>query len=363
MKKPRSRSPLKILKITCGCLAIVLAGFAILAALAWSWWQDSILVAPERTETINLTVKQGDTLTTIAEGILPQKGIKSLEAFKIYLRLNPQLPTSVQTGSYKLPPGLNVPQLIELFAKGPVISTIDVTIIEGLRLDEVANSIVGAYKQAGKDFDVARYLEIVTNPQKVTFSDDVQQFLSVAKPADKNLEGYLFPDTYTIAVDAGAKDIVELQIRTLQRRLSEAGLSAQDTGRLNSFNELLNMASIVQREAKRYEDMQMVSDVFLKRLEQGWFLDADATLLYPLKRWTPPLTTTELAQNTAYNTYKRLGLPPTPICNPGINAIKAVIDYKANPYFYYITDREGIKRYGRTLAEHEYNIRTYGLAF
>ncbi|MBL8015502.1 MAG: endolytic transglycosylase MltG [Candidatus Doudnabacteria bacterium] len=360
----KQKTSISKLKLFGGCLAILVVGGLLLGGGAYLWWQENI-VTPNSTDSTKITiqVKEGDTLVSIAEELNKQGALKSVDAFKLYLRLYPLASTTVQQGRYEIPKNLTIAQLLETLAAGPVIKTVQVTIIEGLRFDEVVESIVSAYAEASEPFDRNRYLEIVQNPDAVSFSAENAAFLDQVKPAGKNLEGFLFPDTYNVAVDAGALDLIELQLTTLRQKLQSAGLNLSDAGRLANYYEVINLASIVQREAKRYEDMQMVSDVFLKRLEQDWPLDADASLLYPLKRWTPPLTRDELARDTAYNTYKRLGLPPTPICNPGLDAIKSVINFTANPYFYYITDKNGIKRFAKTLVEHQQNIDTYGLAF
>lgn len=345
-----------------GCLLLVIIIIGGAFALN-SWYQNAIFgEASSSNEQINLVVEEGENFFTAAAKLQEQGALKSIDALRIYLRLNPTADPQVKAGSYLVPKNLNVPQLLELIAKGPVTKVVRITIVEGLRMDEIADDIAEAYTKSNETFNKTIYLDIAQNPDKYTFEGEVNDFLKKYKPTGKNLEGFLFPDTYNVAVDAAPQDIIDLQLRTLINRIEENDLNIDSFTRLDSFYEILNLASIVQREARVYTDMQMISDIFLRRLEERWFLNADAALLYPLKRWSPGLTQAEIAKDSAYNTYKRLGLPPTPICNPGIEAISAILEFEPNQYYYYITDKNGVKRYGRTLQEHNNNIANYGLA-
>lgn len=365
MKNPRIIEPKSknLFKTTLGGCLIVL--FIIVAGLfaAYSWYQGAIYSpASSDGDSIDILVDEGENLFTVAEELQQKGALKSLDALRIYLRLNPTTDAQIKAGNYLVPKNLNVPDLLTLVNKGPVTSIVKIVVIEGLRMDEVADDIAEAYAEKEADFNKASYVDIATNPDKYTFNGEVATFLAKYKPTGKNLEGFLFPDTYNIALDAGPQDIIELQIRTLIRRLEENDLNMDSFTRLDNFYEILTLASIVQREARAYTDMQMISDIFLRRLEENWFLNADAALLYPLKRWSPGLTQVEIDRDSAYNSYKRLGLPPTPICNPGIEAISSILNFESNQYYYYITDKNGTKRFARTLQEHNNNIANYGVA-
>lgn len=359
--EPNPKKPFKL--VLGGCLVLLL--LIVAAAFGLNTWYQTAIYSPvsSNPESANILVNEGENLLSVADKFQSEGVLRSVDALRIYLRLNPTIEANIQAGNYLIPKNLNVPQILELIAKGPVTKVVKITIVEGLRIDEIADDIAEAYEEEDETFDKALYLDISQSPDKYTFSNNVSTFLQKYKPAGKNLEGFLYPDAYNIAVDATAQDIIDLQIRTLISRLEENNVDIDTFPRLKSFYEILNLASIVQREAHAYTDMQKVSDVYLKRIQYGWTLNADAALLYPLKRWSPGLTNEEKEIDTPYNSYKRVGLPPTPISNPGIEAISSVVNYEANPYYYYITDKDGIYRYAVTLQEHNSNIARYGLAF
>ena len=132
--------------------------------------------------------------------------------------------------------------------------------------------------------------------------------------------------------------------------------------------EIVTLASLIEREARHAEDRPMVSSVIHNRLNEGMKLDIDATLQYILgysaeqKRWwREGLTNQDKQLDSPYNTYIVIGLPPGPISNPGLASLQAAINPADTPYFYYITDSSGTNRYAETLAGHEENIATYGL--
>lgn len=342
---------------------IILIGAAIGSA-AW-WYQDAINSPASNDPTaVALEVKPGDTILDLATALKNVGGLRSVEAFRVYLRLNNENPKP-QIGTYAIPKNLNIAGFLALVEQGPRKLSITATIQEGLRLDEHADILAAAFAsvQSAK-FSKEEYLDIATNPDSYTFSSEVGKFLTQFKPEGVSLEGFLFPDTYNIGVDATAMDIINLQVTTLIRRLDEANIvvDAVNTPPLDNFYEVLTLASTVQREAYGDEEKAMIADIFLRRLKEGLGLGSDATLFYPYKRWRPGLTRVELNTDTPYNSRLRITLPPTPICNPGIASIEGVVNHKANNYYYFIHDKDGVIRYGRTFAEHNSNITRYGLA-
>lgn len=342
---------------------VILIGAAIGSA-AW-WYQDAIHTpASSDSNAVALELKPGDTILDLATALRNAGGLKSVEALRVYLRINNENPKP-QIGVYAIPKNLNIPDFLALVEQGPRKLSITATIQEGLRFDEHAGILATAFASVpGAKFSKQEYLDIATNPDKYDFSGEVKSFLAQAKPAGVSLEGYLFPDTYNIGVDATAMDIISLQVTTLIRRLDEANIPVgpANPSPLRNFHEVLTLASTVQREAYGDEEKAMIADIFLRRLKEGLGLGSDATLFYPYKRWRPGLTLVELNTDTPYNSRLRITLPPTPICNPGIAAIEGVVNHTANNYYYFIHDKDGIIRYGRTFAEHTSNITRYGLA-
>jgi UPF0755 protein len=326
------------------------------------WYNNAVNSAYGSSETkVDITVEEGKGLLDIAPE-LESKGLLSSQlALRVYLRLqNPSI--NLLPGKYQLTAGQTMPQLIDRLNAGPKIVSVRVTITEGLRYDEVVSLFKKAYKNVpDAKFDASEYEDIIKSPQKYTFSTKVETFLDLHKPVEKNLEGFLFPDTYVIGTDANALEVMNLQIGTLIRRLEEANLDPTKHGRLKNFYQVLTLASILYREAGPVSQMPIVADIFLKRIESNQALYADSTYLYPLKNWKYPLTNTELTTNYSnkYNTYLYPGLTPTPISNPGIAAIKAALKPQKNPYYYFITGTDGKNYYAKTLTEHQVNINNH----
>lgn len=356
--KPKPSSKLKLIAL----LLFVLILFVTLAGgiAGYLWYQDGISnPAGEPGSHIMVEVQEGDNLLSIAPQLADAGLIRNLEAFRIYNRLNsPEV--NLMVGVYKIPTGLNIQELLLELEKGPVLESVSVTLPEAIRMDEMAEIIDRRYATLTKSvFSKTDYLQIVNNPDASSFTPAVQEFLNMYKPAGKSLEGFLFPDTYVLAADASAKDIIELQILTLIRRLAENSISPQQSGRLKSFYEVLTLATITEREANNLVDKKIVSDIFLRRMESGQVLGADAPLLYPLKDWRYELTFKEIEDlSNPYNMRRLLGLPPTPIANPGINSIISVLQPTPNDYFFFVS-ADGVNYYARTMFEHCNNIRIY----
>jgi len=355
--KPRNRGRIKIFIIIFLILVIVPAATA---AWAYGWYTDSIYTpASDDPTPVAITVAEGDTLLSLSSELEVQGILTSADALKIYLRLeSPSV--DFLAGDYLVPRNLSIPELIDHFGLGPVLNSTTVAIPEGLRYDEIAEIILNNLSSMESSlFDKQEYLSIAASPDQTQFDEDVQGFLNSYKPQGKSLEGFLFPDTYVIADDAAAVDIIELQIRTLISRLAQNDLNPDTITRVTNFYEVLILATITEREANNLEDMKIVSDIFMRRMEIGEIVGADAPLLYPLKDWSHELTLAEIADTSnPYNTRKLLGLPPTPIANPGINAIMSVMQPTPNSYVFFVS-AGGVNYYAEQYWQHCENIRIH----
>jgi len=182
---------------------------------------------------------------------------------------------------------------------------------------------------------------------------DAEKFFTLASSS----EGYLFPDTYNIPPEFTEQELMELQLETYQTKTSNLVLGDNPYG-LTDY-EILILASIVEREANTEESMRMVAGILLNRLELGMALQADASLEYILDKPLSELTADDLKIDSPYNTYLYPGLPPTPIGNPGLTSIKAVLNPLKTDYYYYLTDENGDFYYAKTYSEHQSNIEKY----
>lgn len=184
--------------------------------------------------------------------------------------------------------------------------------------------------------------------------------LELAFPKEK--EGYLFPDSYLIPEYYKLDQILELIDKNFDKKFAQA---KEGSNTKLSDQEVIILASLLEREGKTLEDKKIIAGILLNRLDIGMGLQVDATIQYirdtknkPQKYWAK-LTKDDMSIDSPYNTYKYRGLTPTPICSPGYNSIYAVFHPTQTDYMYYITGKDGQMYYAKTLDEHNLNISKY----
>ncbi len=191
--------------------------------------------------------------------------------------------------------------------------------------------------------------------KKIYPTFDTVHFITIATPK----EGYLYPDTYYFGVVPSPEDVVTTMSANFERKISNATTAAAITAFDKPFSDVLNMASIVEREALTPTDRQIVAGILWKRLAMGMPLQVDATLYYITGRGSAELTTGDLANKSPYNTYTHKGLPPTPIGNPGLDAIMATLTPIKTDYLYFLSDTDGTMHYAATLNKQHANQALY----
>jgi UPF0755 protein len=184
-------------------------------------------------------------------------------------------------------------------------------------------------------------------------SFDKAAFIERAKP----LEGTLYPETYYVPKTFTADELIDLMEKTFSEKTAD--LSTRIASSSLGTKGVLVLASILEREANSPESMRMVSDILQRRMKEGMPLQTDASIEYILHKPLKELTPDDLKIDSPYNTYKNRGLPPTPIGNPGREAILAVLEPTPNHFVYYITDNDGVFHYAKTLDGHNANIAKY----
>ncbi|HBB64825.1 hypothetical protein A3K02_01905 [candidate division WS6 bacterium RIFOXYD1_FULL_33_8] len=318
-------------------LTVLVAGFLIKKNY------DSAIETPnnDSTEKVALEIDTGESVDSIVnklveEGILKEKWVYY---FKLYLKLN-DLSSKIQAGNYQIPLNLSIKEIAETIQQAKDLD-IWVTIPEGLRKDEIANILSTELVKGGNaNFSKEEFLALTT---------DTTYISTLGIPyVTSNLEGFLFPDKYAFSKDALTKDVLKKLVDTF---ISKVGIN-------DTYQDII-IASMVEREAYNSEDRPLIADIIKRRYAEGWLLQIDATLLYPKKDWKYVISNSDKEENNPYNTYKVQGLPPTPICNPGLSSINATRNPKPNNYYYYIHDTEGNVYFAETLSEHNRNIQTY----
>ena len=193
---------------------------------------------------------------------------------------------------------------------------------------------------------------------------EMAQVLSKALPDFKSVdfmtftqgdEGYLFPDTYYFSQTSTASDVVQKLSDTFMRKT--AMLRAEPLA--HSWSDTVIMASIIEKEAASDPERPIIAGILWKRLAKPMPLGVDAAFSYILGKSSAELTVSDLHIDSPYNTYTHLGLPPTPIGNPGLASLEAAAHPVDSPYWYYLHDKNGIIHYAETFAEHIKNKQNY----
>jgi UPF0755 protein len=307
-------------------LLLVLGGIA-------AWWVTAIAPADVSDRTPHVfAVKPGEGVREIANNLKSEGLIKNPVAFFLIVKQQ-GLDNKIQAGDFRLTRNMNTQTIAENLTHGSL--DIWVTFPEGIRAEEIADIL----------------------EEKIPTYDDSWR-------AELNQhEGYLFPDTYLIPTDATVEQVITIMTNTFDKKYDTLSGPRQKT---YTKSELVNIAAMVEREARYDQDRSLIASVIFNRLELGMGLYVDATVQYAIgnkSKWWPKLTDSprNLAPTSSYNTYRHAGLPPTPISNPGLAVLEAVVNAPDTNYVYYITDRTGTNRYATTLEQHNANIARYGL--
>lgn len=221
-------------------------------------------------------------------------------------------------------------------------TTVDVVFIEGKRRTEYADLL-----QAKTGIPAADYIR-ATDPSKVG------QTMAGTKKLT-SLEGFLFPATYPVDPKKPVSELVNYQLRTYEQRTATVNYAYAKKKNLTKYDVLI-LASIIEREASNPKDRRLIAGVFYNRLRLGMRLDSDVTVHYALGSWSKELTKADLNLDSPYNTRKFHGLPPTPICNPGLDSITAAAHPTMSKNLYFVASPSGTVFYARTDAEFQQAI-------
>jgi UPF0755 protein len=265
-------------------------------------------------------IVKGTSVAQIGANLQKAGLIKSSLIFQLVVK-QAGLRSKIQAGIYQLSPNLSTLEVARSLTHG-LTKEQKLTIPEGFRLEQIADlasSQLGIYRP---------------------------EFLTAAK----GFEGQLFPDTYFLPEGITASELVNI-------------LHTNFTTKVGAFNpETIILASLVERETRGVGEKPIVAGILKKRLAAGWPLELDASIQYQLgnsKNWWPDTTLLDRKIPSRYNTYLNKGMPPTPICNPGLAAIDAVKNSTDSPYWFYLHDKSGTIHYAVTSSEQNANIAKY----
>lgn len=285
------------------------------------------------------TISNGASLKRIAHDLFVQELVVDESSFSRYA-IEQHKEKDIAAGTFYVTPSLTIPEVLQILTGEVVPSRVRLTIPEGYTVNDIGGLLVKKNLVSKADFD-----ECIKGG--CNFKHDFP-FL----PANGSLEGYLFPDTYFFDKNKFAiKSFLGLMLKNFDDKVIQ-GLASDLRQSEYTLEEIMKMASIIEKESTPKDDQAIVAGILWKRFKNGVQLGADATTRYIKKDPLAPLTYKELQSDNPYNSRRVKGLPPTPISNPGILSIKATISSSESPYWYYLHDNEGQIHFSKNEAEH-----------
>jgi len=324
--------------------------FAALAALFVLWSLDQLFQPfhGDGTGRVQVTIPKGAGVGEIGD-LLDRKGvIDDSTLFQIRVRLAGDS-SSLYSGHYTLAHGMSYGAAIDALSTPPVKRTTTVTIPEGYSRPQAAqlveeDGVPGSYTKATVK---SKYL----NPAEY------------GGKGAKDLEGFLFPDTFELKPSRPVTDLVQLQLKDFKRRIKGVNMKYARAKNLTTY-DVLTIASMIEREVAAASQRKLVASVIYNRLHEGMPLGIDSTIRFATGNYTKPLTESELAIDSPYNTRTHAGLPPGPIDSPGLEAIEAAAHPAKTGYLFYVTTPGacGKLTFAKTEAEFEAAVDKYDSA-
>jgi len=262
---------------------------------------------------------------------------------------------TLKAGEYRFDHAATVAEVYDRLLRGDVY-TVTVVIPEGFNIFDVAGTVAASGLDTRDDFLAAE--------------QGHTELIAAWSPRASSLEGFLFPDTYKFSRHATPLQMLTAMVKRFGQQAKRLGLSTNPlheeqpgmSGEPTSAQQLVTMASLVEKEVHVDAERPMVASVFRNRLAAGMPLQTDPAVIYAsLLRgtWTGVIHESELRSDSAYNTYTHTGLPPGPICNPGLAALRAALHPATTSYLYFVADANGATRFAKTLADHNANVSEY----
>jgi UPF0755 protein len=297
---------------------------------------------------IELEVQEGEPASAAVDRLFEAGVIQSATLLRNYLRYY-GMDVSIEIGRYTVHGGMTIRELAKALQSANLTPDF-FTIPEGWRVEEIADALPTDVL----NFESTDFLNAVhVRPLGYSFTYDL--------PDPPSLEGFLFPDTYHLASDFTSVELVLVMLDNFERQVGSDLQAAFDHRGLNIY-EAVTLASIIEREAVLVEEQPIIASVFLNRLALGMMLETDPTVQYAVGKqeggwWKVDLTLDDLKIDSLYNTYLYAGLPPGPIANPGLSALRAVAFPDETPYLYFraLCDGSGRHAFAVTFEEHQQN--------
>lgn len=340
-------------------VGIAIIAIALIGSISSYFYISNALkpVDPDNKKAVKIELPIGSNIDTISQTLEDKGVIRNAKIFKYYTKFKNA--SGFQAGTYQIPPSMSIDDIIKSLKTGKVYRKADlqITIPEGLTLDQIGNIIA-----KNTDYTSKEFMKLVTNEKfikemKAKYPETVTKDIN-GKDIRYKLEGYLYPSTYDFFTKKPTlEEIVEKMIaqtdaivRSYEPQLKELGMTP---------HEFLTFASLLEREATAQTDRETIASVFNNRIEQGMPLQTDPTVLYALGEHKDRVLYKDLEVKNPYNTYLNKGLPPGPIANAGRASLDATVDPAKTKYLYFVADKDGNNHFAETYSEHQNNVAKY----
>lgn len=309
-------------------LILIILFLSLASGVIYFGYQMTVPLTKNGTDQV-VVINKGQGIKEIGQKMEKMHLIRDSFYFEIYAFLFQK--KNLQAGEYVFNSSMSISEIVESLVVGKVVRhEIKITIPEGFTLKQIDQKLT----EAG----------LIQSGALINFDINKTQ----------HLEGYLFPDTYFFGKDASLDEVVNKMLDNFDKKF-DTGMKEEAARQNRTAEQIVILASIIQNEALNEEEMPLLSGVFSNRLKQNWPLQSDATVNYITGKGMRQAAIEDTKINSPYNTYQYKGLPPGPICNPGLAALKAAIWPVKTDYFYFFHPLDGPTIFSRTEQEHQAN--------
>ncbi|MCY6484039.1 endolytic transglycosylase MltG [Clostridium aestuarii] len=271
---------------------------------------------------VPVSIVKGNSLYTIIDKLSKKGLIKNKYLIKVYVN-GKKLNTNIKPGEYLIDADVSIKKFIQILNEGNESKNcIRITIPEGYNIEDISE--IMEKKGIMKKQEFLKSCEKYPTPEFIKVSSNIRY----------SLEGYLFPDTYEFEKGDTGEEIIKKMLNRFEEVLND--ITEKENKEISNIQELITIASVIEKEARTDSDRNKISSVFYNRLDKGMRLQVDATVLYAMGKHKGKLSLKDLEIDSPYNTYKVKGLPPGPISNPGKSCIEAALNPDNNEYIYYV---------------------------
>jgi UPF0755 protein len=330
----RKKARFSILRFLLFCLLIT-------AASAYMYYNNGLDALNKiEANAKEIVIPKGSTVKSISKILKDENMIKDSFVFELYCKIN-EKSDKIKAGKYRISNSMEVPEIVEVLVSGKaLIDTVRFTIPEGYNLAQIVDKInslgVVSSESINEALKAGRY---------------EYEFIEQIPDRENKLEGYLFPDTYEIYMDTTAEAIIKKLLGRFDDVFTEEFRKRAEELNM-SIDQVVTLASIIEREAKLDSERKLISGVFHNRLKKKMLLQSCATVQYLLKEPKEELLYEDLEIDSPYNTYKYPGLPPGPIASPGLAAIEAALYPEDTDLLYFFALDDGSHVFSKTYNEH-----------